>query len=105
MKKQELEQIPLRFVDFNVSFEFAQNIFVDNNQVVSKSLVASDQESGTKAKMGNSNSNFGGFLRSCSINCTLPTELCFRSFWTVSNQNQEGCRQFQSGSQAADSCL
>ena len=40
----------LRFVDSRVSFELAQNICLGNSQVVSKTLVTSDQESGTKSR-------------------------------------------------------
>ena len=40
----------LRFVESKLSFEFAQNICLGNIQVVSTTLVSSDQESGRKSR-------------------------------------------------------
>ena len=41
----------LRFGDFKVSFKMVQNIFLDNVQDVSKSLVTFDPDSGIKNKL------------------------------------------------------
>ena len=40
----------LRFVESKLSFEFAQNICLGNIQVVSTTLMTSDQESGRKSR-------------------------------------------------------